>query len=212
MYKLIRKDFLDQNQKCIFCSSPLSTGVAYFLEDKSKNKIVYAGKTCCKKELKIDNFNEIPDFTRFKKTSKDATHHNLHLKYENIEDIKNKTSRKKTALEYLLLREEILEIPNLKYHILTDIYAISKIRELESSEIEHIINIEKNAPKKLKLFNLLKVYSYLYHLKIALTYEPNNRFLNDVKNHLIKYSELSDKQTDAINKTLKNHNSLSLIK
>ena len=154
-----------------------------------------AGKTCCKKELKIDNFNEIPDFTRFKKTSKDATHHNLHLKYENIEDIKNKTSRKKTALEYLLLREEILEIPNLKYHVLTDIYAISKIRELESSEIEHIINIEKNAPKKLKLFNLLKVYSYLYHLKIALTYEPNNRFLNDVKNHLIKYSELSDKQT-----------------
>jgi hypothetical protein len=119
------------------------------------------------------------------------------------EDVVDNVTRQ--AIEYLMLREEILPKElNCSYQVLAALYQKHKREGLSSEEVNHINNIEAKAPPDLKLSHLKKIYNYLFWINVAISRTPREKatFLIDVRKSIINHKNITENQKKAINKWL----------
>ena len=202
-YKIIKRDLIREIRKCDLCLRSLNSFKAYFLEDAITGKIILAGPKCA-----LNNINEgesladFPDFTNFTTTlqTHDGGGHGSSGREDTVDNAKQR------ALEYLILREELLP-KELKYsyHVLAKLYQKNKLEGLSSDDVKHINHIETKAPEDLKLSHLKKIYNYLFWIDVAISRIPEDKasYLIDVRKSIIKYKNITENQKKAINKWLK---------
>ncbi|EHF4516253.1 hypothetical protein NOJ13_001401, partial [Campylobacter coli] len=190
-----------------FCQDRLLTsGKAYYLHYKDNNKFCgYAGKECAKQKCNND-LNAIPDFTKslisnFKKETK-IIQGKKHTHRANLSK-----SDISMAIEYVVLRQsKMKKFKKANYFILNDYYKeYLKTNILSPNSIKHIINIEKKAPLRFKLENLLTCYAYEYKILLALKSIPSNKrtYLSSILSNLRKYYTLTDRQINGVERWFK---------
>ncbi len=210
---VLKKDFVNENEKSYCKGRRLSSGKAYYLQ-KNNGDIVYGGKQCAE-EYSNTNLSQIPDLTK----SLIARHDGTTTAGGNtgINGTQNDMSKSK-AISYILLREEKLSKfkyvnKSLSYTILNEYYQnYKKNNDLLYGEIKHILNIEKKSAKntknKMSLQNLSTCYAYQYILERTLDYleQKNNqdgiKYIKGMIHGLQDYCSLTNNQINGLSKWL----------
>jgi hypothetical protein len=201
-YKIVRRDLISEVRKCDLCPNKLTSFKAYVLQHDVTGEIKFAGPKCALKNIsKGESLDDCPDFTNFTvnlQTHDGGGHGNASSK-DVVDDAKQR------AIEYLMLREEILsEEFKCTYHVLEMLYQKHKNEGLSPEDVKHINNIEAKAPQDLKLSHLKKIYNYLFWINVAISRTQENKanFLIDVRKSIIKFKKMTENQKKAINKWL----------
>ena len=220
-YRPIQKDLTEATVLCYFCDRPLKSLKRYILENLEKNESVNAGPTCAEKNLdKKYNLNSIPDFTKYtlssqKEDTEEITNRS-NKGSRNLSILKTEEVNLRTAIEYLELREnKLAESCNTSYPILKNYYeTYQNTRNLDSDSVNHILNLEKNAPEKYKIKNLQKCYNYLFWLNISIARlgDEANRFLIPIREYLKKNMRITENQKRGVNNWLKNLDGIPQLK
>lgn len=163
--RVLRKDFLEEGEKCVICNKTLKSGKGYYVQIERKDFVLlgFAGKECAKKIEK--DLTKLPDLTHSLKTKRNVNQQKTE---------EEKQSQK--AIEYLLLRQDKLKnyrFENGKRSVFRkDLENYKKAYDesgiLEEDEIEHLLNIEKKVPPIIGYENLSICYAYEYKIRLAL--------------------------------------------
>lgn len=217
-YRPLKKDLTNGTQNCHFCGVAIRSLKAYILENIDSKEKVFSGPDCAKQNIHSDyKLGLIPDLTKYTLalSKKEGSSTNRAGDRTNLKSTDEEQNLRK-AIEYLELRENKLaqffntSFPKLKNYF--NSYLISG--ELKKDEIQHILNIEKNAPDTLKLINLQKCYNYFFWIDIGIGKLGGvaDEFLIPIKNYLIKNLKISEKQKIGVNKWLKNIDGVPQLK
>lgn len=204
-YIALRKDLTESTVKCKFCNRSLRSLKAYVLLDSDSGIEVYSGSTCARNNIDPSvHLNHLPDLTKFTLSNEEhqgaGNNNNTGGRASTLEE-----SRKKKALEYIELREhKVVNSLVPSYKVLKDYYDLSKTRDLTINEVNHILNIENNAPHDRKHETLLRCYNYLFWIDVALAKVDNKgiKYLASMKTTIMKYKKLSLSQLVGTNKWL----------
>ena len=203
-YKIVKKDLINDIKKCNFCHKSLTAFKAYVLEDLASGKIIFAGRKCAQDNISEgDSLEDCPDFTNFTTSTQTHDGGGGHGNFGKEDAVDNLTRQ---AIEYLMLREEILPKDlNCSYQILTALYQKYKGGKLSAEDVKHINNIQAKAPKDLKLSHLKKIYNYLFWIDVAISKTPEEKakFLIDMRQYIIKNKKITEAQKRGINRWLK---------
>jgi len=210
---VLKKDFVNENEKSYCKGRRLSSGKAYYLQ-KDNGNIVYGGKQCAEYYSNTD-LSQIPDLTK----SLIARHEGTTTTGggTNVGGTQNDMSKSK-AISYILLREEKLSEfkyanKSLSYSVLNEYYQnYQENNDLLDDEVKHILNIEKmsaeHTKKKMSLQNLSTCYAYQYILGRTLDYleQKNNedgiKYINGMIDGLHNYCSLTTNQINGLSKWL----------
>jgi len=210
---VLKKDFVNENEKSYCKGRRLSSGKAYYLQ-KDNGDIVYGGKQCAEEYSNTD-LSQIPDLTKSLIARHDGTI--TTGGGTSVGSTQNDMSKSK-AISYILLREEKLSKfkyanKSLSYTILNEYYQnYQENNDLLDHEVKHILNIEKksaeNTNKKMSLQNLSTCYAYQYILERTLDYleQKNNqdgiKYINGMIDGLHNYCSLTSNQINGLSKWL----------
>lgn len=205
-YTAIRYDFVLASSICEFCNKALTSDCAYVLQS-SNGEVYFAGPICAKRaSLNGDQLRAIPNLTKgYISLKKNQTHgesNNSGNRGQSKQSIDDVQKSKLLAEEYLLLRELKLGSLNksFSYDPLTKYFKILEEDELTNNQIQHILNIEKNAGALLKRSELQAKYICISLIDRGLEKWPENEILLGIKNTLLtKRLHVTTKQISAIN-------------
>lgn len=213
-YKPLRKDLTETSSKCFFCPRHMTSLKAYVLENIHTGEVVLAGPTCAQNNLaQGQTLNGIPDLTKFTQPNGTGIPGVGGGGGGNIGQGTN--SDLKRAVEYLELREgKLAQRLNCSYTVLRNYYNFLATRQLTVNEVNHVNNIENQAPKSLTLSELQRCYNYLFWIDIAIEQLPDTKtgFLKDIQKKVIKGIGLTKSQLGAVNKWLENIEGVPCLK
>lgn len=212
MYRPLRKELTETDEKCEFCPKKLTSLKAYVLQNINTGKVVYSGPSCAKKHI-AEGFSllGIPDLTKFTSTTGTREVGNVGggSRGERGND------RRRRAIEYINLREnKLVGEFNCSYEVLRDYYNAFVEGELDDVAVNHICNIENNAPPLLKLAILQKCYNYLFWIDVAIAKldESKLAFLKGIRRTVVAREGLSEKQFNGLNQWLGNVDGVPQLK
>lgn len=204
-YKLLRKDFTTEIERCHFCRRRLISQKVYVVKNIDTGEVFSSGRYCTERNVNAD-LRSIPDFTKYiieTLEDEEGENQNQENQERNIHNQNiHRNDDKKKAIEYIELRENKLieEFEGVSYRYLKDYYlTFIKKGDLTDEEVRHILNIENAAPDILKLDNLHRCYSYSFWIKKAIREGYSVDFLGSILRYLYKNFKITLKQKESVN-------------